>query len=108
MSEWKEAFCPGCGLSHGKINIYDIPGKPWLKTDQENFWARTRDYVPKPFGVIKETFGRGTMKLVRYYDIDEDTDGYFPHIKARLLTVVKEWVAKGWLTREEVEQAMGK
>lgn len=107
MTQWKEAFCPVCGLSHGMVNTYDIPGKPWLKTAQENFWAKTRDYeANKRFGVIKETFGRGTMAFVGYYDIKEDTEGFFPHIKARLLTIIKEWVARGWITREEVERAI--
>ena len=106
MAEWKEAFCPLCGLSHGMVNIYDIPGKPWLKTGQENFWARTRNYEPKPFGVIKEGAGRGTMAMVGYFDIDEDTDGYYPHIKARILVFLKEWVEKGWLTSEEIEEAI--
>jgi len=107
MGEWKEALCPMCGNSHGMINIYTVPGKPWTKVGQENYWEKTRDFIPdKPFGVVKSGEGRGTMELVRYYDIDEDTDGYFTPMKARLLQVLKEWLDKGWITREELEEVI--
>lgn len=106
MSEWKEALCPLCGVSHGMINITP-PGKPWIKLDQENYWERTKGFDPdKPFGVIKASEGRGTMRLVRYYDIDEDTEGYFPLIKERLLNVLREWQKKNYLTREELEDTI--
>ena len=102
--EWKEAFCFLCGRSMGKKNI-TIAGKPWMKRGEENMWEKTREFTQKPFGVIKSSEGRGTMEFVRFYDIDEDTEGYFPPIKARLLVVIKEFIERGWITREEVEEA---
>jgi len=107
MTEWREPFCPMCGRTMGKRNIYLEPGKPWTKTGEENRWEATKDFTgDKPFGVVKGSEGRGSMKLLRYYDVDEDTEGYFPLMKARLLAVVSEWLAKGWITKEEVQEAM--
>ena len=102
MTEWREALCPMCGTSHGMINI-TIEGKPWIKVGQENYWEKTKKFTPdKPFGVIKSSEGRGTMKFERYYNIDEDKEGYFIFMKARLLLILEEWVAKGWITKEEI------
>lgn len=104
--EWREAFCPVCGTNHGQMN-HTIPGKPWEVVSRESFWDRTELYnKDKPFGVVKSSEGRGTMKMVRYYDITEDQEGYFPQIKHRLLAALGEWVSKGWISREEVEEAI--
>ncbi len=106
MTEWREAFCPMCGYTRGMRNITPR-GKPWIKLDEENFWERTREFTgDKAFGVVKTSEGRGTMRIVRYYGIDEDVEGYFPLMKARLLAVIGEWLEKGWITPEEVEGAM--
>ena len=106
--EWREAFCPLCGRTMGKKNIYMDPRKPWTKTGEENRWEATQEFTgDKPFGVVKSSEGRGTMKLERYYDINEDSEGYYPLMKARLLAVNKEWLEKGWITREELEAAIG-
>ena len=106
MAEWREALCPMCGTSHGMVNI-TIRGKPWIKVGQENYWEKTKDFDPeKSFGVIKASEGRGTMRLVRYYGINEDKEGYFNFMKARLLNIMKEWLAKGWITKEEIKEAM--
>jgi len=106
MTEWKEAFCPMCGRTMGKRTV-TIEGKPWIKIGEENRWEETKNFTgDKPFGVVKSSEGRGTMQLVRYYDINEDAEGYFPLMKARLLNVISEWLDKGWITREEVEVAI--
>ena len=110
MAKWKEPFCVLCGRTMGKKNVYAEgggPKKPWTKTGEENRWEGTKDFTgDKPFGVIKSSEGRGTMKFERYYDIDEDAEGYFPLMKARLLAVNAEWLAKGWITREELEEVI--
>ena len=107
MTEWKEAFCPLCGRTMGMKNIYIEPKKPWTKTGEENRWEATKEFTgDKPFGVVKSSEGRGTMKFERYYGIDEDVEGYFPLMKSRLLAVNKEWLEKGWITREELEAAI--
>lgn len=108
MSEWREAFCPMCGRTMGKKTTYRVPGKPYFGIErQENRWEMTKEFTgDKPFGVVKSSEGRGTLKFERYYEIDEDKEGYFPLMKARLLAVVKEWLAKGWIAREEVDETL--
>ena len=105
--EWKEAFCPLCGISVGMRNIYVDPKKPWTKTGEKNLWEETRAFNgDKPFGVIKSSEGRSSLKFVRYFDVGEDTDGFFPPMKARMLAAMKEWLEKGWITWEELEEAI--
>ena len=59
----------------------------------------------KPFGVVKESKGRGTMKFLGYYGLEEDVDGFFPIMKTRLLQVIGEWVQRGWITPAEISEA---
>lgn len=106
-NEWKEPFCPMCRRNMGKKNILIEPNKPWTKTGEENLWEKALAFTGEThFGVVKSSEGRGTMQFVRYYEIEEDSEGYFPPMKAQLLAVIKEWLDKGWLTREEVEAAI--
>ena len=108
MTEWKEAFCVLCGRTMGKRTIYRIPGKPSFGIErQDNLWEQTAGFTgDKPFGIVKSSEGRGTMKFERYYDIDEDIEGYFPAMKARLLAVVKEWLEKDWLDAEDIQKML--
>lgn len=106
MTQWKEAFCVLCGRTMGKRNITP-EDKPWLKYGEVNRWEETQEFTgDKPFGVVKVSEGKASLRMERYYDIDEDTDGYFPFMKARILTILGEWLAKGWLTREEILEAI--
>ncbi len=106
--EWKEAFCVLCGRTMGMKTTYVVPGKPYFGiSEQANRWEETKEFTgEKPFGVIKSSEGRGTMKFERYYGIDEDTEGYFIFMKQRLLNILKEWLAKGWLTKEELDEIL--
>jgi len=108
MSEWREAFCPLCGRTMGMRTVYRSPGKPYFGiAGRENKWDLTREFTgEKPFGVVKSSEGKGTLKTLRYYEIDEDVEGFFPPMKARLLAILGEWQAKGLITREEVEGAL--
>ncbi len=108
MGEWREAFCVLCGRTMGMRTVLRAPGKPYMGiARRENKWDLTREFTgAKPFGVVKSSEGRGTMKFERYYEIDEDEEGYFPAMKARLLAVIGEWQAKGLITREEVDDAI--
>lgn len=106
MPVYRQAICPVCGTSHGNVVTERNPGKPYIIYSRENFWQRTLTFDPnKPFGVIQETTGRGSFRFLGYFDPNEDVDGMFPLVKARLLRAVQEWLNKGWLTREEVMQA---
>lgn len=104
MSEYRQAICPVCGTAHGQEVTQTVLGKPYIKLAKANYWERTKNFNPdKPFGVIQETLGRGSFKLIGYFSPEEDVDGFFPLVKERLVAATKEWLNKGWLTREEIE-----
>lgn len=107
MSLYRQAICPVCGVAHGSEVTETVPGKPYIKLARRNYWERTKDFDPdKPFGVVQETLGRGTFKVVGYFSPEEDVDGYFPLVKQRLIAAVKEWVNKGWIIKEEIEEIL--
>lgn len=107
MSLYRQAICPVCGTAHGIEVTERVEGKPYIKLARRNYWERVKEFDPdKPFGVIQETLGRGSFRLVGYFSPEEDEDGFFPLIKGRLLAAVKEWINKGWITREEAERAI--
>ena len=107
MSTYRQAFCPVCGTAHGVEVTETAPGKRWIVFDKRNYWLRTKDFDPdKPFGVIQETSGRGSFKLLGYFQPEEDVDGFFPLVKARLIQACKEWVDKGWIKKEEIEEVL--
>lgn len=104
MAQIKTIPCPMCGRVAGRKAIRK-KGSTYLKLRVENFWAQTSGFDPdKPFGVIMETTGKGTFHKVGTFQPEEDAE-YFPFVKARVLNVVKEWVAKGWLSQSEVAAA---
>jgi len=107
MSEYRQALCPVCGTAHGVEVTQTVRGKPYIKLKRRNYWERVKDYDPdKPFGVIQETTGRGSFKLLGYFSPAEDVDNFFPLIKARLLQAVKEWHNKHWITTEEIQSLL--
>jgi len=107
MKQYRQALCPVCGTAHGVKVTETIPGKPYLKMARRNYWELVKDFDPnKPFGVIQETAGRGSFRFLGYFSPEEDQDGFFPLVKGRLLAAVKEWLNKGWITKEEAEEAI--
>jgi len=110
MSEYRTAICPVCGRAAGYQVTERVPGKPYMVLERQNFWEKTKEFVPdKPFGVIQDVSkGRGkSFKVIGYFNPEEDTDGFFPLVKGRLLAAMREWLDKGWISREEVFQAIG-
>lgn len=108
MTEYRQAFCPVCGTSHGNEVTERVEGKPYIKLARGNYWDKTRNFSPdKPFGVIQETMGRGTFRTIRYFQPEDDVDGFFPLVKERLMQACREWIEKGWMTREELEAVLG-
>ncbi len=108
MSEWREAFCPLCGRTMGMRTVYRSPGKPYFGIERkDNKWEERGEYTGEEhFGVVKSSEGKGTLKTVRYYEIDEDAEKFFPPMKARILAIIGQWQAKGLITREEVDAAL--
>jgi|GEM_PF-2443026 hypothetical protein len=107
--EYRAAICPVCGRTAGrKRRKY-----PYEHGDDssasENFWEYTKHFDPnKPFGVIQAVGGgKGhSFQVLGHFGPEDDPDGYFPLVKARLLNAVKEWVAKGWISPEEADEAL--
>lgn len=107
MSLVRAAFCPVCGMSHGAEVTETVEGKPWMVLARRNYWEKTKEFDPdKPFGVIQESLGRGTFTLIGYFEPEQDVDGYFPLVKRRMLQAMKEWIDKGWITRNELEEVL--
>ncbi len=106
MVEWHDPLCPMCGRNMGMRTILNVPGKPQFGIERKvNLWEKRAEYSgDEIFGVVKSSEGKGTLKMVRYYDIDEDTDGYFSFMKQRLLKILIIWLAKGWLTKDELDK----
>ena len=104
--EFKEAICPLCGRNMGWRTILNILGKPQFGIERKvNLWEKRAEYSgDEIFGVVKSSQGKGSLQMVRYYDIDEDTDGFFPAMKQRLLKILIIWLAKGWLTKDELDK----
>ncbi len=104
----KQALCPVCGRAVGYLWERDPIFKTKLR--RINYWEKTKEFVPdKPFGVIQQA-GMANLRgfqVLGHFNPEEDTEGFFPLVRARLLEAVKEWLEKGWLTREEVESILG-
>jgi hypothetical protein len=106
MTVYRNVACPLCGTSHGKRVTRRMEGRPDIQLERENFWQGVQDFDPeKPLGVIQETTGRGSFRTIGHFGPEDDPDGYFPFIKARILNIVKEWVVKGWITVAEAHDA---
>jgi len=106
--EYRQALCPVCGTAHGTEVTERVPGKHYIALERRNYWERTKDFkADKPFGVIQETLGRGSFRALGYFSPEEDVDGFFPLVKARLLAATKEWLDKGWITTTEIKEITG-
>lgn len=103
--EYRQAICPVCGRSAGLKRV-EYPAKGYYSPPAtENFWQYTKDFDPnKPFGVIQEVGGgKGhSFRVIGYFNPEDDVDGFFPLVKARLLKAVREWRDKGWITEQEL------
>ena len=103
MGEWKPALCLLCGRPMGNRAVK--VGS--LVVGHESRWEECRDWDGSaPFGIIMESQGRGSMQKVGEYDLAYDTEGHWPHMKARILAMLGQCVDKGWLTRGEINDAL--
>jgi hypothetical protein len=83
------------------------PKQRWITLAVSNFWENMRERVgDRHFGVVKSSEGRGSMKFVGYYGPEEDREGFFAPIKALLLAAVRDWLSRGWLTKQEVQETL--
>ena len=108
MAQYRQAFCPVCGMTHGTQVTETAPGKKHIIFARRNFWEKTKEFDPdKPFGVIQEALGRGSFRKIGYFSPEEDVDGFFPLIKDRLLAALGEWHGRGWISAEEIKGVIG-
>lgn len=97
-AEIRRALCPCCGMFHG----YRREVISGVVVGRESYWRFERD-PNKPFGIVQTTMGRGTMSVGTPFSPEEDQDEFYPQVKYHLLAALEEWLAKGWLTTQELE-----
>lgn len=113
--EYRQAFCPVCGVSHG-LKRLEYPSRGyWEPPPTMNYWEWIKDRddgrgidAAEHFGVIQEVGGgKGhSFRVLGYFGPEDDQDGYYPLVKARLLCALRRWVQNGWLTTIEIQQAI--
>ncbi len=100
-------FCPMCGVVHSNRVIRD-PARKNQIVSRVKFWeGRSGGDAEHKYGVIQESQGRGTLRVIREFSPNEDPSGSFFFVKDRMLAAVKEWVEKGWIDKGEVEGMLG-
>jgi hypothetical protein len=99
--EGLQAFCPVCGRMVMDRQVGD-PLSP-----------RTVDYFDsiewdpdKPFGVAKSLAGYSSLRDWRYITPEEAPE-LFAGMRARFLQALREWLDKGWISREEIKGVLG-
>ena len=92
------AICPLCGRT--------IPEKRAIKmgyvtVDKVGYFEGIEWDPEKPFGVVYEAGGRGSLRNWQYIS-PEDAPELFEALKARFIQALREWINKGWLTEEDL------
>ena len=95
---FRQVICPCCGLQRGMTR--EVYGAQVLS--RRNAWAFARE--PRPFGKVFSTRGKGTLTPIGEFGPSDDPDGYYPLVKNHLLSAVREWRDKGWISKEELEE----
>lgn len=94
-----EAICPVCGRSIPERRV-----TRWLSSvavETQPYFDSIEWDENKPFGVALSAAGRGSLRDWNYITPEEAPE-LFEAVKARLIQAVKEWVAKGWIAKEEI------
>ena len=92
------AHCPVCGrqIKNRAIKI------GYVTVDRIGYFASI-DWDPnKPFGVSFAAGGKGAFKDWQPIGPEEAPE-LFEAVKKRLIDALREWVDKGWISREEIE-----
>jgi len=97
---FRQVICPCCGLQRGMVR--EVYGAQVIS--RRNAWDYTRE--PRPFGKVFSTRGKGTLKIIGEFGPGEDPDGYFPLVKHHLLSAVREWRERGWLTDQDLQDVL--
>jgi len=94
------ALCRLCGRT--------IPEKRAIKAgyvtvDRIDYFASIDWDREKPFGIIYPATGRGSLGQWQHIG-PEAAPELFQAVKGRLLEAVREFLEKGWVSKEEVEE----
>jgi hypothetical protein len=93
------ALCPVCGRAVPE-NRGTVRGKAG-NIEVEPYFNTIKWDPDKPFGIARPAAGKGSFKDSTYIDKDEAPE-LFEAVKGRLLEALREWVAKGWIQKEEL------
>lgn len=94
-------ICPVCGRT-----VKDRPVKVGNVTVGKVGYFDSIDWErDKPFGVAFVAGGRGSFTEWRHINPDEAPE-LFEALKARFIEALGEWIAKKWITPEEVERLL--
>lgn len=109
----RSAFCPVCGVAHGQRKKTKARGGTgyYLPSETESYWDWLQEHYPEGsphFGIIQETGGgRGkAFGVIGYFTPAEDQDGYFPAVKARVIMALRTWLARGWITQDDLNSIL--
>jgi hypothetical protein len=107
MTQYYQIICRLCGTAHG-VRSDHPEGKSHIRVNKRSYWEDTMDFDPdRPLGTIQESQGRGKFAMIGTFEAEEDITGSFPFYRIRILRVIQEALGKGWISKEEVEDAIG-
>jgi len=128
MKQYIEVMCPVCGRTMGKIILNKIAtGEKGIevKKEQKDFEVMMDskqqerklflDYLNERWDINKDEWGfirdcpggRGSgFPIVGYYTKPTDNIELFIKLKRQLLNGIRWFVNKGWLTKEEILEAL--
>lgn len=100
--EQDSVFCPLCGRTYRDRSVHKVAG---VTVESVPYFDSIEWDPEKPLGVTQRIGGRAQIETVGYFQ-PADRPELFAPLKARLLTVLGQWVKRGWLTREEIRSVI--
>lgn len=91
------AICPVCGRTVPEKRAIRIG---YVTVDKVDYFSSIEWDENKPFGVSYSPRGRGSMEW--NYIGPEEASALFEAVRSRLIQAVREWIKKGWLTKEDI------
>ncbi len=96
----KSALCPVCGRTIPEFRAIKVG---YVTIDRINYFGSIEWDPNKAFGVKYRAGGRGSFQDTEPIK-PEDAPELFNAVKKRLIDALHEWIQKGWITEEELNQ----